>query len=126
MYDSGKVITGLTIFALVVMFPVWYNVVNGAGHTPEPQKPTNTKNCVAEKEFMRTSHMKLLNDWRDEVVRSGDRKYISVDGVNYQKSLQNGCMNCHANKTKFCDECHTYAAVKPYCWDCHVQPKEMN
>jgi hypothetical protein len=39
-------------------------------------------------------------------------------------SLQNGCMRCHSNKKKFCDECHNYMAVKPYCWDCHIQPKE--
>jgi len=39
-------------------------------------------------------------------------------------SLQNGCMTCHSNKKKFCDECHNYMAVVPYCWDCHIQPKE--
>jgi cytochrome c oxidase subunit 2 len=38
-------------------------------------------------------------------------------------SLQNTCMHCHSNKQKFCDECHTYVAVKPYCWDCHIAPK---
>ena len=35
-------------------------------------------------------------------------------------SLQNECMRCHSNKKKFCDECHNYMAVKPYCWDCHI------
>jgi hypothetical protein len=73
---------------------------------------------------MRTSHMKLLDDWRDEVLRDGDRTPIEVDGVKYEKSLMNGCMKCHEDKKKFCDECHTYASVKPYCWDCHFLPKE--
>ena len=22
----------------------------------------------------------------------------------------------------FCDKCHNYTGVKPYCWDCHVEP----
>ncbi|MBW2266037.1 MAG: hypothetical protein JRF28_07735 [Deltaproteobacteria bacterium] len=41
-------------------------------------------------------------------------------------SLQNTCMsdNCHAKKTEFCDQCHDYTAVEPYCWDCHIVPKE--
>ena len=30
---------------------------------------------------------------------------------------------CHANKAEFCDRCHNYAAVKPYCWDCHIDTK---
>ena len=27
------------------------------------------------------------------------------------------------DKADFCDKCHTYASVKPYCWDCHTEPK---
>jgi hypothetical protein len=26
------------------------------------------------------------------------------------------------SKKQFCEECHTYASVKPYCWECHVVP----
>ena len=63
-------------------------------------------------------------DWRDEVLRDGDRKLVEVAGKKYEKSLMVGCLNCHQDKKKFCDECHTYAAVKPYCWDCHYPPKE--
>jgi hypothetical protein len=68
--------------------------------------------------------MKVLDDWRDEVLRDGDRTPVEVDGVKYEKSLMNGCMKCHTEKKKFCDECHTYTSVKPYCWDCHFLPKE--
>jgi hypothetical protein len=68
--------------------------------------------------------MKLLNDWRDGALRDGDRAPIIIDGVEYDKSLMNGCMKCHTDKKKFCDECHVYASVKPYCWDCHFLPKE--
>ncbi len=125
MYDSGKIITGLVIFVIMITFPIWYNV-GGAEQLPKVEKPVGKKECVQDTQFMRTSHMALLNNWRDEVVRSGERQYQVVEGVKYEKSLQNGCMNCHTSKAKFCDECHTYAAVKPYCWDCHVQPKEIN
>ena len=28
-------------------------------------------------------------------------------------SLSNTCLDCHSNKAEFCDNCHTYASVKP-------------
>ncbi len=76
---------------------------------------------------MRKSHMVLLNQWRDDIIRMGGTRHgVTADGTEYVRSLQKGCMKCHASKKKFCDECHTYAAVNPYCWDCHLQPKEAN
>jgi len=33
-------------------------------------------------------------------------------------------MKCHSNKKEFCDKCHNYMAVVPYCWSCHIAPKE--
>jgi hypothetical protein len=87
--------------------------------------PELERKCVESKAFMRTEHMQLLNNWRDSVVRDGYRQYISTtSGKHFNMSLQNGCMNCHSNKKKFCDQCHNYMAVKPYCWDCHIAPKE--
>lgn len=44
------------------------------------------------------------------------------DPKKYEMSLQNTCMKCHSNKEEFCDQCHNYANVSPFCWDCHVQP----
>lgn len=129
MYNSGKIITGIIIFALLALSPFLLNF----GHTskkPEPSIDTPeinkmaVKQCVEPKEFMRAEHMQMLNDWRDAVVRSGNRVYTSSRGEEYVMSLQNTCMKCHSNKKKFCDECHNYMAVKPYCWDCHLQPKE--
>jgi len=123
MYDGGKIITGLAIFVILTLFPVWYNVA-GTERVPKPEKPVGVKHCVRSAHEMRTAHMQLLNDWRDEVIRSGQREFQVVDGVSYEKSLQNGCMYCHKSKVKFCDTCHIYADVNPYCWDCHVAPKE--
>ncbi len=123
MYDSGKIITGLIIFVLFITFPVWYNHLD-AGETPKPVLPTNAKECVKSSSEMRSNHMILLNQWRDEVLRTGDRGFIEVDGKQYQKSLQNACMKCHTSKKNFCDKCHEYASVSPYCWDCHIAPVE--
>ncbi|HFQ81941.1 MAG TPA: cytochrome C [Desulfobacterales bacterium] len=123
MYDKGKVITGLVIFVLIVTFPVWYNV-RGAQHIPNPKILTKVKHCVKPLDYMRADHMKLLIDWRYEVVREGDRAKVTVDGVQYERSLVNGCMKCHVSEKKFCDQCHEYVDVNPYCWDCHIKPKE--
>jgi hypothetical protein len=59
------------------------------------------------------------------VVREGRRDYVStLSGTTYDMSLSRTCMDCHSNKADFCDRCHDYLAVNPYCWDCHVEPKE--
>ena len=123
MYDGKLVIPGLVIFVILMTFPIWKNMGN-AGPTPKPEKPVGVTKCVKSVDYMRTSHMQMLDDWRDEALRDGDRKPITIDGVEYDKSLMNGCMKCHTDKKKFCDECHVYASVKPYCWDCHFLPKE--
>lgn len=129
MYNSGKIITGLIIFVLLALSPFLLNF----GRTPEVPKPSidtpeinkmAVKQCIEPKAFMRAEHMQILNNWRDSVVRQGNRIYTSSRGEQYTMSLQNTCMRCHSNKKKFCDECHTYMSVKPYCWDCHIQPKE--
>ena len=68
--------------------------------------------------------MKLLDQWRNDVVREGKRIYISSTGKQYEMSLQNTCAKCHAKKSQFCDRCHNYVEVSPKCWDCHIAPKE--
>ena len=76
---------------------------------------------------MKTEHMQLLDVWRDTVVREAKRVYVSPNGKSYNMSLSSGdnsCLGCHVDKAEFCDKCHTYASVTPYCWDCHIDPKE--
>ena len=69
--------------------------------------------------------MDLLNTWRDEVVRDGIRFEDGIDGNRYEKSLSNTCLGCHLSKEKFCDRCHNYVGVEPYCWECHIIPEEL-
>jgi hypothetical protein len=130
MYDGWKIIIGIIIFIGIATFPILYDIGKASVPPPEPKIDTPEiqkmaeKKCIESKSFMKTEHMVMLNDWRDSVVRDGNRLYIATDGKEYAMSLQNTCMKCHSNKKKFCDECHNYVAVKPYCWDCHIEPKE--
>jgi len=124
MYDGGKIVPGLLIFVGLMTFPIWHNI--GSAHQmPQLEKPKDVKECVRPVPFMRTSHMKLLNEWRDDIIRdNGPRHGKTEGGVVYERSLMKGCLKCHDKKKKFCDQCHNYAAVKPYCWDCHYPPEE--
>lgn len=129
MNDRNKIITGLVVFFVLVTFPFWYNL-GKAAPVPElklSEKAKAAKVCVEPKEFMKSEHMQILDVWRDAVVRNADRLYLSSSGKEYNMSLSTGeesCMGCHSNKAEFCDKCHNYASVDPYCWDCHIEPKE--
>ena len=128
MYDKGKIVIGIVIFVLLFTSPFWYSSLPGkSSAAPEREltpKAKQAKQCVEPKQFMVESHMQMLNQWRDGAIREGNRVYVASDGKEYVVSLQNTCMECHSNKTKFCDQCHNYAGVTPYCWQCHIEPKE--
>lgn len=75
--------------------------------------------CVRDEDYMRRNHMKILKHQRDETMRKGVR--------GSQDSLKN-CIECHVNpktnsvassKEDFCMGCHSYAAVKLDCFECH-------
>ncbi|MGV1100927.1 sulfate reduction electron transfer complex DsrMKJOP subunit DsrJ [Thiovibrio sp. JS02] len=131
MYGKGRIIPALIIFIGIMTSPMWLQLGN-ASKAPKPEKPKEFTECVAPTQYMRETHMLLLNQWRDDILREDadvertDPKRLghTANGTEYVRSLQNGCMNCHTSKKKFCDECHAYTSVKPYCWDCHIQPKE--
>ncbi|MBI5100227.1 MAG: sulfate reduction electron transfer complex DsrMKJOP subunit DsrJ [Nitrospirae bacterium] len=129
MYNGGKIIAGLIVFVAFFAFPFYYNL-GRANARPEPKLNTPVimglaeKKCVESRDFMRAEHMQLLNDWRDSVVRDNNRIYSNAEGKKFNISLQNTCMDCHSNKKEFCDRCHNYMAVKPYCFSCHIEPKE--
>jgi len=129
MNDRVKIYAGAAIFLGIVLFPVWYNSASGKA-AYRPEIIVKTKNvpgrdkCVMPVEYMLASHMTLLRDWREAVVRTGDRSSTGIDGRRYQRSLTETCLDCHSNKSSFCDRCHDYAGVQPDCWDCHVAPNE--
>ena len=125
MYDAGKIIPGLVIFAVLLTSPIWYSAASGKiNYVPEPQIVTQEKQCVEDTQWMRDNHMQLLIEWRQLVVRDDVHTYTATDGKQYDISLTGTCMSCHPNKKEFCDQCHEYAGVSPNCWDCHNAPVE--
>jgi hypothetical protein len=105
-------------FAAVMLLAPAFSI---AGASKPAIKIENPGQCIAPAEEMRRNHMDMLKHQRDRTLRQGIRG---------EKASLNECISCHAGKTTgtvlgkdgFCQECHSYAAVKLDCWDCH-QPK---
>ena len=83
-------------------------------------EPAKGEQCVADPAYMRLNHMDLLKHQRDGTVHLGVR--------DPRFSLK-GCIGCHASaatgsvavaKTDFCISCHSFAAVKVDCFECHA------
>ena len=112
MHDGWKIVAGLAVFVVLATSPLVYNAVSAdPAAMPELADPPNgARQCVEDAEWMRASHMDT----------SG------LTGTVHDMSLSETCMGCHSNKAEFCDRCHTYMAVAPYCWDCHVEPEEVS
>jgi hypothetical protein len=131
MYDGNKIIPGLVVFVGLLTSPAWYDAVTGklAATAPEPIVAEGKGDCVEAPDWMRANHMVFLHDWREEVVRRGQRTYVAGDGREFDKSLTGTCLDCHStakqtDKTEFCVKCHDYADVSVDCWDCHLPPEE--
>jgi hypothetical protein len=87
--------------------------------------PADATQCVESADWMRAHHPELLNDWRDAVVRDGEKEYVSRDfGARHEMSLTRTCMSCHSNRETFCARCHEYANVELTCWGCHLGQEE--
>ena len=95
-----------------------------AAYVAEEKIVNDADQCILTTKEMRDRHKDLLNDWKKSVVRQGDRIYVTSDGQEYTMSLTSTCLNCHSNKTEFCNRCHDYVAVKPNCWNCHNKPED--
>ena len=76
--------------------------------------------CIADPDTMRREHRGLLEHQRDETVRAG---------VRGAKVSLKACVECHASPASgsvaatrgdFCVSCHSYAAVKIDCFECHA------
>lgn len=130
MYNSRNIIIGLIIFVGIFTFPFIFGAVT-ASEAPEPSLDTpeinalSSKECILDTDYMASSHMELLADWKVAVVRDGNRVFVTDNGKEFEMSLQNTCLECHSNKEEFCDACHNYAEVDPNCWDCHVDPEVL-
>lgn len=122
MYHPFRLI-GALAFGLALLAAGAPPAVAGDG-VPLPQlaAPAKGESCVEPTDVMRRNHPDFLKTQRDETMYLGIR-----DG----KYSLNGCIECHAaadpeaadpNEKSiegFCEECHTYAAVRVDCWSCH-------
>jgi len=127
MRDRGLIYSGLLTFLAFATFPAWHNLsAHVTAKGPDVRLPAREKQCVAPVEYMRTSHMNLLIDWREKVVRAGARDYAASGGKHYNMSLTPTCLEqCHGAKADFCDRCHNYEAVSPPCWNCHLDSQPV-
>ena len=128
MRNRGALFLGLLLLLCAATFPFWYNLA--AGQTSRGlvlRLPTTERECVAPVAYMKTSHMKLLADWRDRAVRENHRTYEAYSGRTFTISLTGTCLKqCHAERAGFCDRCHAYNGVPdPGCWDCHTDPQAL-
>jgi hypothetical protein len=124
MRDRALILGGLVLFLGLATWPAWRALASAPPRPPDLARPAGATRCVAPTEYMRASHMALLLQWRDRVVRDGIRSYTDTDGRVVTMSLSKTCIGaCHTDKTTFCDRCHDYAKVTPTCWDCHVVPQ---
>jgi hypothetical protein len=128
MRDRSLIYIGLIVFLGIITVPFTYNLATGrTAVPPELTLPEQETQCVEGTEYMRSSHMQLLLQWREDFVRKNIREYTSMEyGKTYEVGLTGTCLKqCHTNKAEFCDRCHEYAAVEgPYCMDCHIDPTE--
>jgi len=99
----------------------------GAGMVGEPARAAGPAldaaragPCVEDPKLMRRTHMEFLKHDRDDTVRRGIRTL---------KHSLAACVDCHAStkdnrvlgsERHFCQGCHSYAAVKVDCFDCHA------
>ncbi len=91
-----------------------------AGRVPQPViESARGDKCVEDPAFMRRNHMIVLKHQRDDTMHGGIRG---------AKHSLKGCISCHASQTtnsvaatstNFCQSCHSYAAVKIDCFECH-------
>jgi hypothetical protein len=126
MRDRWLIAAWLLILLALVSFPSWYGLASGGKpDAPALSVPRAATDCVAPVAYMKSSHMKLLYEWRDQAVRRGDRVYTAHDGRKYEISLTGTCLRqCHEDKAGFCDRCHAFNGVPgPNCWECHVDPE---
>jgi hypothetical protein len=126
MRDRALILGGLALCLGLLTWPTWRTLAAPPPAPPDLVRPTNATECVAPTAYMRASHMVLLQDWREKVVRTGVRAYTTPAGKVVPMSLTGTCLRaCHTDKANFCDRCHDYARVAPTCWGCHVSTPLM-
>jgi hypothetical protein len=121
--NKNKGVIAVAALAIVVLAPLAYYamsdvLVPGAQPFLEKPDPQYTE-CVRDTLYMRFHHMDLLKDIRVRVVREGERN-IEYEG---EEITLEGCMKCHTNRSRFCNQCHTVVNLHLDCFGCHNYPE---
>jgi hypothetical protein len=123
-FGSGRGLLAARVVVLLAVATAALGATADGGTASRVPQPTIAVaapgKCVEDTPFMRRNHMELLKHHRDLTVHEGIRTT--------QHSLAN-CVTCHASKETgrvtgskdaFCQGCHSYAAVKLDCFECHT------
>lgn len=111
-------------FPGLVLAAAWLAAAPAQADDPRVPLPTIAAaragtQCIADPATMRREHPSMLRHQRDETV------HLGIRGA--RASLK-GCIDCHASAATasvaaapgdFCLSCHSYAAVKIDCFECH-------
>ncbi len=115
------------VLIAAVLLPSMAALASEPGWVPKPARGQGEK-CVADTDWMRRNHMKVLMHQRDETVH---------EGIRTKRFSLKGCIECHAVKgadgkpvtvsdpKHFCRTCHDYAAVRVDCFECHASRPEL-
>ena len=84
------------------------------------------EHCVEDTAFMRRNHMEVLKHQRNETMHLGIRatKYSLKECVGCHAIQKDGKVVSIAEPEHFCRSCHSYAGVKPDCFQCHSSVPE--
>lgn len=126
---AGWAVAAVAVFVLLALF--WLLRPGMPGAVPLDLTAAKAQGpCVAAPDEIRRSHPDLLRHQRDLTVR---------DGVRGAQASLEACVNCHATPVagaaapvrsvlggaqSFCQGCHTVAAVKLDCFQCHAAVPE--
>ncbi|TVM25368.1 sulfate reduction electron transfer complex DsrMKJOP subunit DsrJ, partial [Oceanidesulfovibrio marinus] len=111
MYNAKYTVPAIVVLLILATIPFWWcSILVPDDKTPELALPEDQDKCNEAADYMKANHMQMLNDWRDRVVRQGERLYPAPAGKVSEMSMQNNCMKCHTNKAEFCDQCHYTAS----------------
>lgn len=128
-YWRGFVSLLAAVILLVLAGPARSAPPVSDGRVPLPVlSKAKGKSCVMPTQWMRRNHMKLLLHERDLTTH---------EGIRIKERSMEDCLDCHVQKEAngqwpavtskkfFCNSCHTYAAVKIDCFECHASHPEV-
>jgi len=102
--DRPLILAGLTLFVGLVTTPS--GTALSTEKRPSPLRRSNSlpgKAVRRATSYMRSSHMRLLEDWRNEAVRDGQRQFVAFNGKTYDKNPNPHLRHaCHTDRKEFC------------------------